>query len=90
MYVVAWEISYTFLGPDFKDKMWQHFIENAKNEAQNEAELNAAIQQIETWKDWYKNPLLRFALTLMEIVPIGLAITLISAAILRKKHVLPA
>jgi hypothetical protein len=70
--------------------MWQHFIDKAKNESQNEAELNAALKQIETWREWYKNPLLRFALTLMEIVPVGIVITLVSAAILRKKQVLPA
>ena len=90
MYALTWEFSLSTLAPDFSDKMWQHYIDNAKNESQNEAELNAAVQQVETWKEWYKNPLLRFALMLMEIVPVGIVITIISAAILRKKQVLPA
>ena len=90
MYVLAWQVSFNFLPQDFSEKMWQHFIDKAKNESQNEAELDAALQQIETWKEWYKNPLLRFAMTLMEIVPVGVVITIISAAILRKKQVLPA
>ena len=89
MYVLAWQLSFEFLAPDFTDRMWQHFIDKAKSDAQNQAELNAALQQIETWKESYKNPLWRFALTLMEIVPVGIVITLISAAILRKKQVLP-
>ena len=90
MYVLAWQVSFSFLPGDFTERMWQHFIEKAKNEASNEAELNATLQQIETWKEWYKNPLLRFVMTLMEIVPVGVVITLISATILRKKQVLPA
>jgi hypothetical protein len=90
MYVFAWQLSFNFLAPDFTDRMWQHFIDKAKSEGQSEAELNAALQEIETWRESYKNPLWRFALTLMEIVPVGIVITLISAAILRKKQILPA
>ncbi len=36
------------------------------------------------------NPVIRFGITLMEILPVGIIITLISAAILRKKEFLPA
>jgi len=90
IYALTWEFSLRSLAPDFSDKMWQHYIDNAKNESQNEAELKAAVQQVETWKEWYKNPVLRFGLMLMEIVPVGIVITIISAAILRKKQVLPA
>ena len=90
MYALTWEFSFSALAPDFTEKAWQHYIEKAKNESQNEAALNATIQQVELWKEWYKNPFLRFALILMEIVPVGIVITIISAAILRKKQVLPA
>jgi hypothetical protein len=90
MYFAAWEVSYKFLGPDFQEKLMQHLIDNARMEGQTEAEINASIQQVESWKEMYKNPLLRFLLTMMEIAPIGIVITLISAAILRKKQILPA
>ena len=89
MYVLAWEISQSLM-PDFTERMWQHFADDAKKDAQDEAELKAAVEQIETWKELYKNPLLRFGMTLMEIFPVGILITLVSAAILRKKQVLPA
>jgi len=89
MYVLAWEISQSLM-PDFTERMWQHFADDAKKDAQDEAELKAAVEQIETWKQLYKNPLLRFGMTLMEIFPVGILITLVSAAILRKKQVLPA
>ena len=89
MYFVAWEVSYNLLDPDFREKLWQYYTEKAKSEGQTDAEINSAVQQIETWKEWYGNPILRFLLTLMEIVPVGIVITLISSAILRKKQVLP-
>lgn len=90
MYAITWLISLETLAPEFTENLWQAYIDKARAESQNEAELNAALQQVETWKEWYKNPLLRFALTMMEILPVGIFITLISAAILRRRQVLPA
>lgn len=34
----------------------------------------------------YRNPAIRFGMTLMKILPVGVIITLISAAVLRKKR----
>ncbi len=85
-YALAWEVSYTLM-PDFSDRMWEHFADKAKKEAQDEAELKAAVQQVETWKELYKNPLMRFGIALMEIAPIGILFTLISATILWKRAV---
>lgn len=83
MYVIAWEISQALM-PDFAEKMWQHFVDKAKNGARDETERQAAVQQAESWRELYKNPLVRFGMTMMEIFPIGVLITLISAAILRR------
>jgi len=90
MYALAWEISYHTVASDFIEKMSQHYLEKMKSEAENEAELNAAIEQMKNFKEWYKNPILRFGITLTEILPVGIIITLISAMLLRKKEILPA
>ncbi|HZF41482.1 MAG TPA: hypothetical protein VE715_21875 [Blastocatellia bacterium] len=45
---------------------------------------------MDDFKRMYRNPAIRFAMTLMEILPVGIIITLISAAVLRKKEFLPA
>jgi hypothetical protein len=37
----------------------------------------------------YKNPIIRFGITLIEVLPVGIIITLISAALLRRKDLLP-
>lgn len=41
-------------------------------------------------RNQYANPLFRFPMTFGEIFPVGLLITLISAAVLRNLKVLPA
>jgi hypothetical protein len=41
-------------------------------------------------KEMIKNPVLRFGMALMELFPFGIIVTLISAAVLRRKEFLPA
>jgi hypothetical protein len=41
-------------------------------------------------KEMYKNPLLRFGMTLAIILPVGVVVALLSAAVLRRKEFLPA
>jgi len=41
-------------------------------------------------KEMFKNPVMRFGMTLAIILPVGIVITLISAAVLRKKEFLSA
>ncbi len=94
-YVITWEVIYFTIAPDFVDKYAAHVIEKARASGATEETLNAQIEQMETFKKWYANPFVNVAFTLMEPLPIGLLISLISAAILRRKEpkhprVLPA
>jgi hypothetical protein len=45
---------------------------------------------MESMKRQYANPLFRLPMTFLEIFPVGLLITLISAAVLRNRKTLPA
>ena len=47
--------------------------------------LAAKTEEMEMMKEWYKNPLMIILLTFMEILPIGIVVSLISALILTKK-----
>lgn len=90
MYALAWEISYSNMGDEFIGKMTEHYFEEMKTEGATEAELIKAREEWAGFSEMYKNPLIRFAITLTEILPVGLAITLLSAALLRKKQFLPS
>jgi len=89
IYALSWEISYRTVSKGFTQKMKEYYVQNLKQEITNEAELKAEIaKQDELW-EMYKNPFIRFGMTLMEIFPVGLIISLISAGLLRKKEFLP-
>lgn len=88
-YALSWEVAYHTVSKGYSEKFTGHYIEKVKKEGKTEAEVNTAIKEMEEFKAVYENSFIRFAMTLMEILPVGLIITLISAALLRKKEFLP-
>jgi len=85
-YVVAWQIiSHNFM-PDWLDKFNAQTLKELKSSGATEAELQAAVKQGEDFKKLYANPLVSIAFTLIEPLPVGLLITFISAAVLRRKE----
>jgi Protein of unknown function (DUF4199) len=85
-YVVTWEVLYYNFLPGFMDKYAAYMIEKAKASGASAAALQAQLQQLKKYKELYQNPLFNTAVTFLEPFPIGLAITLVSAAILRKRR----
>ena len=83
-YVVTWEVLYYNFLPDFWDKYGAHLVEKLRASGASPAALQAKLQEVAKYKELYKNPLLNAALTFIEPFPIGLVITLISAAVLRR------
>ncbi len=85
MYVIAWMIDYYFFIPDFMDKFCSQAIASSKASGASQAEINAQTAEMDTYKEMYKNPFGVILLTYMEILPVGLVVSLISALILKKK-----
>lgn len=90
IYVCAWEFylaqtDYAFMNDYIAARI-------AENEATGitGAELEAVVADMERIREQYQKPLYRMGITFLEIFPVGLLITLISAAILRKSEILPA
>jgi hypothetical protein len=84
-YVGTWEILYFNFMPDFMDNYGAHTIEKLKASGASPAAVEAQVQQLKKFKEQYKNPLFNSLMTFIEPFPVGLAITLLSAAVLRKK-----
>ena len=55
-----------------------------------QAQIDSAKGEVEIMQTLFKNPLLFFLVCLMEILPVGIIVTLISSALLRRKELLPA
>lgn len=89
MYVAAWLIDYFFFIPDFMDKYTAHTLEELKASGASEAEIATQTKEMADFAVMYQNPLIAALFTYMEIFPVGLLVTLISAFILKRK-VVPA
>jgi hypothetical protein len=85
-YVITWEIYGDRLAPGFVDKYAAHLMDKARAEGATEQELEAKAREIESLKRLYEQPLMRIAFVFLEPFPIGLGVTLISAAVLRRKN----
>ena len=85
VYVVSWEIVYWGFLPDFGDKYAAYVLEKMKTDGATPAEIAEATANMEKFKEWYKNPFINVGITFLEVFPVGLIVTLISAGVLRKK-----
>ncbi len=86
MYVVVWEIYLAMTDHAFIGDYVAASIESKKAAGLSGAELNAYVADMEEMEVNYANPLYRLPLTFLEIFPVGLLITLVSAAVLRKSE----
>jgi hypothetical protein len=90
VYAAGWEIYYNTTARDFMANYTAHTLEKEKAEGATEAEIAERRAEMDKMTEWYKNPVVRFGWSLFEILPVALLITLISAALLRKKEFLAA
>src|SRR5262245_36447080 len=87
MYAITWE-TYLHVRPagyqGFIDYYVECQINKKKEKGASAAEIDQEVRKMDGVRKIYSNPATRFGMTLMEILPVGIIITLISAAILRK------
>lgn len=86
-YVIAWEIVYFNFMPDFAVKYGAQQVEHLRASGGTPAAIDAMTKQMADFKVMYDKPLYNAAITFTEPFPVGLLVTLISAAVLRKKKV---
>ena len=84
-YVVGWMLIYQFVMPDFMEQYSNAYLNNLKSSGMSDADILKASEQMMQYKEMYKNPLLRAGLTFMEPLPVALLVSLLSAALLRRK-----
>jgi hypothetical protein len=84
-YVITWEILYFNFMPDFWANWTNHLVEQLRASGASQAIIDAKLQEMKSLKVMMDNPLLNGAMAFIEPFPVGLLITLISAAILRRR-----
>ena len=85
IYVVAWLIDYFFFIPDFIEKYSAHMLDKLKESGASQIEIDKQTQEMASFGRMYKNPFFNAMMTYMEILPVGLIVTLISSFILKRK-----
>lgn len=86
IYVGIWLIEYYCLYPDFMEKYTDTMIKKMDVANMTAAEIKAKKDEMLMYKEMYKNPIWVIVFTYAEIlIPIGLLVPFISAAILKRK-----
>lgn len=89
-YAASWELYYRGSGQEFLEKYSAHYLEKMKKDGASDAEVEKARIEGQEFMELYRNFLVRFPMTMVEILPVGVVVTLLGAALLRKREVLPA
>lgn len=89
MYVIAWEITLHATNFSFMADYSRAMIEAARAKGASPAELAKITGEMQTMQAQYANPLFRLPMTFVEIFPVGLIVSLVSAGLLRNSRFLP-
>ncbi len=84
IYASSWEVYMATSSGDFMEQYTARYLEQMQSEGASVEEIEEMKASMSEMAEMYKNPIIRFGMTLMEIIPVGLIITLISAFILKR------
>ena len=90
IYAAAWEAYLAISGKDFIGEYNAAMIAKAQADnasAERLAEIRAQAAQFQAI---YDNPFLRFGMTMVEMLPVGVVVALVAAALFRNPRFLPA
>jgi hypothetical protein len=90
IYVIGWEITLVVTDFAFIDSYSTAAVEAARAKGASAADIAAIAAQMDEFRRQYANPFFRLPMTFIEIFPVGILISLISAALLRNSRFLPA
>lgn len=90
IYVIGWEITLAATDYAFIDSYSTAAIEAARAKGAAPAEIAKVVAEMDDFRRQYANPLIRLPFTFIELFPVGLLVSLISAALLRNSRFLPA
>jgi len=90
LYALAWEVALAVTGMDFAGDWARHVIEQKRAAGVSGAALDAVVAEMDEFRRQYASPLYRVPMTLLEILPVGLLVSLVSAGLLRNPRFLRA
>ena len=85
-YVIAWEVIYFNIAPDFMKKYQAHVLEKARTDGASEQELAKQKAEMDKFAVMYNNPVINAGITFLEPLPVALVISLVSAGVLSRRR----
>jgi len=89
-YVIAWEIVQSMMHMDFASGYANAIIASEKAKGASAEAIAKLTADMETFKVQYADPMFRLPMTFVEIFPVGVLVSLVSAGLLRNPRFLPA
>jgi hypothetical protein len=86
IYVLVWLVEFYFFIPDFMDKYAAALDKEARASGLSPAALQKKLDYIESMRIAYRNPIMVILYTYLEIVPVGIIISLLTALLLKRKR----
>jgi Protein of unknown function (DUF4199) len=85
MYVASWMVMSSMSKEDFMEQYYEHTKTKLESSTLPKEEIELQLKDIRDFQEQYKNPAVKIGVTYMEILPVGLLISLICAAILKRR-----
>ena len=89
-YTSIWEMYLAATHYRFMDDYIASVLAKARASGKSPAEIARMAAELDGMRAMYANPLVRLPMTAMEVAPVGLAVSLFSAALLRNPRLWPA
>ncbi len=89
IYALAWELSLLITQTDFAASYAQTVIEHQRAKGASDEAIAALTAQMDAFKRQYASIFYRFPMTFTEIFPVGVLVSVVSAALLRNRSFLP-
>ena len=83
-YALAWQIVYFGFIPDYLAGYQTYVLDGMRAEGATAAAIAAKQAELLRFEAMYQNPAINLAFTLLEPLPVGLVVALVSAGILRR------
>ena len=85
IYVVAWLIYYYFFNPHFMENYAAHNLAELKASGASQTKIDEETKEMANVVTMLKNPFFNGMMAYVEILPVGLIVTVISSLILKKR-----
>jgi Protein of unknown function (DUF4199) len=85
-YAATWQVVYPLMLPDFAEKYGAQAVKQAEERGKSAAEVQKVRDEMAKFATMYKNPVYNFAMTILEPLPVGILMSLISAGVLSRKR----